>query len=218
MFRQTLVLAALASTSAPALAQVKFESDVLAGRRWAEQHIEDQDGNKEKVGYQMNDVIVAGRIQPMQDIPFSLGPTISYSKFKKEDLSGADANVWEIGLEAKSWYNFNQSLGLYGKGRYVAYSFGKATNTTDEDGYTTKFEQDLKTEGLHLAVGTQYNVTKNIALVAEVGYGVQMLRSTGGEAEINGAALEGTIKEDVKATNRKSFNSKSVMLGMNVSL
>ena len=49
MFRQVLVLAALASTSAPALAQVKFESDVLVGRRWAEQKDEDENGNKEKL-------------------------------------------------------------------------------------------------------------------------------------------------------------------------
>ena len=166
----------------------------------------------------MNDVIVAGRIQPMQDIPFSLGPTISYSKFKKGDILGADANVWEIGLEAKGWYNFTQSLGLYGKGRYVAYSFGKATNTLENEGLTAKSSMDLKTEGFHLAAGTQYNVTKNIALVAEVGYGVQMLRSTGGEVEVNGTALEGSVKQDIEATNRKSFNSKSVMLGMNVSL
>ena len=218
MFRQVLILASISATSAPALAQIKFESDVLVGRRWAEQKEETESGSKEKIGLQLNDVIVSGRIQPMQDLPFSVGPTISYSKFKNGELSGADASVWEIGLEAKGWYNFTTDIGLYGKGRYVAYSFGKANSSSEEQGYQATYKTDLKTEGFHLAAGTQYNITKNMALIAEIGYGVQMLRETGGSKEINVTALEGSVKEDIEASNRKAFNSKSILLGMNVSL
>lgn len=199
--------------SSNAVAQM-VEADLQTGRRWAETKAEG-----ETDGTQLNEVTFAARFNPFV-AGLSVGPSFTFAKYRSADLGeGTKASNYELGLEAKYSHALNDVVSPYAKARYVAYS--KGTMDIDTDGL--RAEANFRTYGAQFGLGAAFALTSSVALTAEAGYGVQMIRVTGGEIKSatdddgNAIALADG-DETLEGSRREDFNSKSFALGLNVTL
>lgn len=204
--RNVLVLTSL-MMSAPQVLAAPVEADLVTGRRWAETKAEG-----ESTGTQMNEVTFAGRYK-IADTGLSVGPAVSFSSYRAlgEDTT---ASNYELGLEAKYARPVTEKLTPFGKVRYVGYSKGTLKTGAEDVDVTANF----RTYGVHLDVGAAYALTENIQLTGEVGYGVQMMRVTGGKAKLKDGSALADADLDFTGTRKEDFNSKALMLGVNVSI
>lgn len=187
--------------SAPSFAGV--EADLALGRRWAETN---SDGKSH--GVQMDETVFSARYGIL-DTGLSVGPAISYSKVRAQDLTASKAANYELGLEAKYGFSVLPWLAPYAKARYTAYSRGTMKVSNDDVDATLNY----RTEGAHFSVGAAFSVAPMVNLIAEAGYSAQMIRTTGGTCD---KIKAGSVLE--RYHDREDFNSKSFMVGVNVAL
>jgi hypothetical protein len=205
----SLAVSSLAATNALA---ANVEADLQGGRRWAESKTEG-----DTAGQQINEVTVAARYK-IADLGLSVGPTMTYERFRAADL-GEDmtGSNYEFGLEAKYSYPVTELITPYAKARYIAYSRGTMDLDSDDVGKEMKF----RTYGAQFAVGAALSVAKNVQLTAEAGYGVQMIRVTGGKVDHIRTEEGGSLTDvdaDIEGSRKEDFNSKSLTMGVAVDL
>jgi opacity protein-like surface antigen len=208
-----LIISTLGLLSLSATAQAaSFEAELQSGRRWAESKSQGKTN-----GVQMDEVTAAAHYSPLSGL--SVGPSLTYQRFHTGDLAEGTASNYELGLEAKYGYSLTERIMPYAKARWIGYSKGSFDVDTSDSAATINF----RTSGAQLGIGAAFGLTPNVMLTAEAGYGVQMLKATGGEvkrvsdSEGNQIALTEDQK-GLEGSDAEAFNSKSFVVGLNVNI
>jgi opacity protein-like surface antigen len=209
-----LIIPTLGLFSLTATAQAAtFEAELQSGRRWAESRSQGKTN-----GVQMDEVTAAAHYSPLSGL--SVGPSLTYQRFHTGDLAeGMTGSNYELGLEAKYGYSITERIMPYARARWIGYSKGSFDIDTSDSAATINF----RTSGAQLGIGAAFGLTSNVMLTAEAGYGVQMLKATGGEVErVNDSqGNQIALTEDQKGlegSDAEAFNSKSFVVGLNVNI
>ena len=168
--KKLALIVGLAATTSQAFG-ADYDTSILVGRKWDEK-VHGSGGSK------ANAVDVSAHVAPMPEIPVSVGAVLSYDAYDKKDFPGVKSlNGYEGGAEVMGWVPLGDWK-PYAKARYTLWS---QLTEKGEDGTKTHGT----TPGAHFALGTKWSPAPHVDLLAEAGYGVQMVKMGGATEPFN---------------------------------
>ena len=149
---------------------VSFDGDFTLGRRWNENKIE-----KTTSTFQANDYSLGAHVQPMGEIPVSVGLRATLSDFNKDDFAKntETAYGWDIAPEIKAWIP-SELVGTDIILPYVkmGYNFAALSSISFEskDDTGKKVKTSGEFSGYQVNVGTDVKVTEMVGALVEYSY------------------------------------------------
>lgn len=204
--RMVRLLACAAALTYGSSAFAIFDVQVLAGKRWYE-----IDTNpKGKVASQ--EIDVAAHIDPIPLVPIAFGASAAMGTLQKGDLGDdvTEAKTFEASLEVMAWLPMVPVITPYARLKYPVMGTWVVEEKVDTAAGSQKNASTAKLSGFHLNVGAKWSPLPVVAVLFEVGRGMQQYQLD--EVKVDGSKSQNI--DDKKYT----LSSNTVMLGVEIGL
>ena len=149
------------------------------------------DGNNSS-GMKSMDFNVSGHVQPMEEMPFSVGLRFNLINLDKKDVAHESEKTrkalgWELTPEVKAWApaellgDVGELFSPYARAGFALEALGSYDmEFKSETG--DKYKSTAKTQGFYVGLGTEVSVTENIATLVDYTYSnTTFQQKTGGK-------------------------------------